>query len=102
MTRKSYIQLKDGSLMDKELYYKQESNAPMIMGDIKPYQSMVTGEEITSRSKHREHLRQHGMVEVGNEVNYFKQTQEAKREHSSTEIRQLREHIAQQVYQKFR
>lgn len=39
----------------------------MVMDDIQPYQSMVTGEMITSRSRHREHLRDHGMIEVGNE-----------------------------------
>lgn len=40
---------------------------PMIMGDIAPYKSMVTGEWITSRSRHREHLRDHKCIEVGNE-----------------------------------
>lgn len=40
---------------------------PDVMGDIQPYQSMVTGEWITSRSAHREHLKKHGMVEVGND-----------------------------------
>jgi hypothetical protein len=40
---------------------------PYIQPDIKPYQSMITGELITSRSHHREHLRSHGCVEVGNE-----------------------------------
>lgn len=39
----------------------------MVMPDIKPYQSQVTGEIIKSRSHHRAHLKQHGMVEVGNE-----------------------------------
>ena len=34
----------------------------------KPYKSMITGELITSRSKHREHLRRHGYQEIGNEV----------------------------------
>ena len=38
-----------------------------IMGDIKPYRSMIDGREITSRSGHREHLRDHGCVEVGND-----------------------------------
>jgi hypothetical protein len=42
------------------------------MPDIKPYQSMVTGEMINSRSRHREHLREHGLLEVGNEVEYMK------------------------------
>ena len=41
--------------------------APMVAGDIQPYQSMVTGEMIGSRSQHRAHLKQHGVVEVGNE-----------------------------------
>lgn len=44
----------------------------LIMPDIKPYQSMITGEEITSRSKHREHLRNHGMIEVGNDSSLTK------------------------------
>ena len=43
-------------------------SGPMIMPDIKPYRSMITGEMITSRSKHREHLKRHGCIEVGNET----------------------------------
>jgi len=38
------------------------------VADIQPYQSMATGEMITSRSKHKEHLRDHGLVEIGNET----------------------------------
>jgi len=45
----------------------QEPLVPLVIPDIAPYQSMVTGELITSRSKHREHLRAHGMQEVGND-----------------------------------
>ncbi len=37
------------------------------MPDIQPYQSMADGSMITSRSKHREHLREHNCFEVGNE-----------------------------------
>lgn len=40
----------------------------LIIKDIEPYQSMVTGEVITSRSKHREHLKLHGCIEIGNEA----------------------------------
>jgi len=40
---------------------------PMVMGDIQPYRSMVNGEWITSRSRHREHLKDHNCIEVGNE-----------------------------------
>ena len=38
-----------------------------VMPDIQPYQSMIDGSMITSRSRHREHLRAHGCIEVGNE-----------------------------------
>lgn len=38
-----------------------------IMADIQPYQSMANGEWITSRSRHRQHLKDHGCIEVGNE-----------------------------------
>lgn len=39
-----------------------------VMPDIAPYRSMADGSIITSRSQHREHLKRHGCVEVGNEV----------------------------------
>lgn len=38
-----------------------------IMPDIKPYKSMIDGSMITSRSKHRKHLRDNNCIEVGNE-----------------------------------
>ena len=38
-----------------------------IVAEIEPYQSQVTGEWITSRAKHREHLKDHGYVECGND-----------------------------------
>lgn len=41
--------------------------APYIQPDITPYQSMQTGEMIQGRSQHRAHLRQHNLIEVGNE-----------------------------------
>lgn len=46
--------------------------APYIAPDIQPYRSMITGEMITSRSRHRDHLRQHGCIEIGNETEYLK------------------------------
>ena len=39
----------------------------MVMPDIQPYKSMIDGSMITSRSVHRDHLRQHNCIEVGNE-----------------------------------
>ncbi len=43
------------------------SDAPMVMRDISPYQSMADGSMITSRSAHREHLKRHNLIEIGNE-----------------------------------
>src|SRR4051812_27528882 len=40
---------------------------PYIQSDIGAYRSVLTGEQITSRSEHREHLHRHGVIEVGNE-----------------------------------
>lgn len=37
------------------------------MPDIQPYTSQITGELITSRSRHREHLKAHGYTEIGND-----------------------------------
>lgn len=50
-----------------EEYQRPAPAGPMVMNDIQPYKSVITGEEITSRSRHREHLRMHNCVEVGNE-----------------------------------
>lgn len=49
----------------------QERSGPDILRDIKPYKSMIDGRIITSRSRHREHLKEHGCIEVGNEVGYM-------------------------------
>jgi hypothetical protein len=40
---------------------------PQVVTDIEPYRSMVTGEMVQGRRQHRDHLRAHGLVEVGNE-----------------------------------
>lgn len=40
---------------------------PIVIGDVDPYRSMVTGETIGGRRQHRDHLRAHEMVEVGND-----------------------------------
>lgn len=43
----------------------------MIMPDIKPYRSMLDGSIVSSRSRHRQMLRDHGCVEVGNDSSVF-------------------------------
>ena len=71
MTRRSWVQVvnEDGStqLVEKSRYSPPARRGPMIMPDIAAYQSIVDQTEISSRSKHREHLKRHGMREVGDE-----------------------------------
>lgn len=57
-------------LEDGVLVIKRDSleRRLQIVRDIQPYQSMVDGSRITSRSRHREHLKAHGCIEVGNET----------------------------------
>lgn len=40
---------------------------PHVIGAMREYQSMIDGSMITDRAQHREHLKKHGCVEVGNE-----------------------------------
>jgi len=57
------------SMVSKEDYQELREivNAPMVMNDIQGYKSMQTGEWISSRSHHRAHLKQHRLIELGNE-----------------------------------
>ena len=56
-----------------------------VQQDIQPYQSMVTGEMITSRSQHRAHLKQHGCIEIGNENPIPKPKSVAQKRHEKEE-----------------
>lgn len=68
--RKTFV-YRNGELVEKGSVEDTDSKL-IVMPDIQPYQSMVTGELITSRSRHREHLKQHGMIEVGNDSSLTK------------------------------
>ena len=71
--RRRFVQI-NGELVEVGADYvaPPRSTSAQIIGDIKPYKSMIDGREITSRSKHREHLREHRCIEVGNETKYLK------------------------------
>ena len=43
----------------------RQISAPRVMSDITEYQSLQDGTMITSRSHHREHMKAHGLVELG-------------------------------------
>ena len=89
---------RNGELVEVGRDYVTEPRAqvPHVMGDIAPYRSMIDGSMITSRSHHREHLRQHGCVEVGNDSSL-------KRERGPIQPPSgLKEAIARNVYSKLR
>lgn len=49
------------------LSMSRKVTAPYVAPDIAGYQSMATGEWVSSRSAHREHLKRHNLIEIGNE-----------------------------------
>jgi len=77
---------------------QQRRIAPMVQSDIEGYISQVDGSWIDSKSKHRNHLKQHGMVEIGNDVPMKQKQQEVSRQ--SQEARKRA--IAEQAYAKLR
>lgn len=67
MAKQSWVQDREtGELVPKGEYVR-ESRGPMIMKDIEPFQSMIDGRLITSRSRMREHYRENRVIEIGNE-----------------------------------
>ena len=52
-------------LVPVEEYQAPASAGVFVMGDIKPYKSMATGEMIEGRAAHREHLKRNNLVEIG-------------------------------------
>jgi len=81
MARKRYIQCPvTFKLIPWEEYSgPSTSQAAYVAPDIQPYRSTITGEMITSRSRHREHLKQHNCFEIGNETKAFMEMSQPKR-----------------------
>lgn len=73
----------------------KNNRSASIMTDIQPYKSMVTGEMISGKRAHREHLRRHNLIEVGNEQKHL--VPQEKRQDQK-----LKRQIAEQVYSKLR
>lgn len=99
MARKSYVQVKiEGkwTLIPKEDYRPPEKRTHMVIPDLQPYKSMATGEMITSRRQHRDHLRRHNLVEVGNEKPNFSPSKPRKRDDS---LRRTLHHLYNNVSQ---
>lgn len=62
--KRTYVYI-DGEFVEKKR--DERGQWHYVQDDIKPYQSMIDGTMITSRSQHRNHLRRHNCIEVGNE-----------------------------------
>ena len=84
------------SWIEKQNQPKQLTH--MIQSDIGGYISQVDGTWIKSRSHHRSHLKQHGMIELGNDV-----IQKHKEVDMSTKSKEARKRqIAELAYEKLR
>ena len=70
--------------------------APMVQSDIGGYVSQIDGSWIDSRSKHRNHLKQHLMIELGNDVPMQHKKIELSRQSNEKRKRQ----IAEMAYEK--
>lgn len=67
MSRRRWIWVDGRGLVPAEEFTPEPRAEFHVMPDISPYISQIDGSEITSRSKHREHLNAHGCIEIGNE-----------------------------------
>lgn len=67
-----------------------------VMSDIDGYQSMVDGSWISSRSQHRDHLKRHGVRELGNDKPTIKRETTIPREVIRTELRSTVERMKAQ------
>lgn len=80
---------------DKCAMMDKSESAHYIITDTQPYRSMVTGEMIDGKRAHKDHLKRHGLIEIGNETKYLT-PKEVKKDDK------LKRQIAAQVYQKLR
>ena len=81
--------------LKQEMTYRE---APMVQSDIEGYISQVDGTWIKSRSHHRAHLKEHRMIELGNDVPM--KHAEAKISRKSQEARKRQ--IAELAYEKLK
>ena len=72
----------------QEMTYRE---APMVQSDISGYISQIDGSWIDSRSKHRNHLKQHRMIELGNDVPTRHKPIEISRKSNEARKRQIAE-----------
>ena len=72
----------------QEMTYRE---APMVQSDIEGYVSQVDGSWIKSKSMHRDHLKQHRMIELGNDVPMQHRKAEVSKKSQEARKRQIAE-----------
>ena len=72
----------------QEMTYRE---APMVQSDIGGYISQIDGSWIDRRSNHRNHLKQHRMIELGNDVPTRHKLIEISRKSNEARKRQIAE-----------
>jgi hypothetical protein len=77
------------SWLDKVAMKTRE--APTVVSDIEGYVSQVDGSWIKSKSMHRDHLKQHRMIELGNDVPKQHKPLEINRKSNEARKRQIAE-----------
>lgn len=93
--RKVYEVIDGVVTIDERDHSHSYGSAPFVLGDQPAYQSMADGSMVEGRVAHREHLKRHNLVEIGDA--YDKKLPKPK---AYTPAPGLREAIARQVYQK--
>ena len=77
------------SWVEKQENKRRETS--MVMSDIEGYISQVDGTWIKSRSHHRDHLKQHKMIELGNDVPMQRKPAEISKKSQEARKRQIAE-----------
>jgi hypothetical protein len=51
--------------------FDEPDEGPQVIRDIAPYRSMIDGSVIDGRKRHRDHLKAHGCIEIGNDTSHI-------------------------------
>ena len=84
----------EGEESDKAWAAKQsmvKQQASYVVSDISGYISQVDGSWIDSRTKHKDHLKRHGMVELGNDLPKQQKQHEVSKQSQEARKRQIAE-----------
>jgi hypothetical protein len=69
----AFAEYVDGELVwaREDVALHETDSGPQIVRDLEPYRSMIDGRMIDGRKRHRDHLRAHGCIEIGNDTGHM-------------------------------